>query len=176
VTAPEAVPEVEEHALGGLTRAEALKIYDVGMSVAPSDEDRKLVAEIGRRVTAEIDLLNRAHDYGDVLEYVKETEGFITEPQGEELAYALENTLDRLERGDSETMEFFADWRKERKRRKKQKKRDLLLLAEATDARVDELHSEIKNGDLPRGDISRMRREVKELERVLSRAWAKVGL
>ena len=166
---------VEEHPLGGLTRAEALKVFDVGnLPGACTDEELEAVKEIGRRVAAELLLLERAEEYGGVLEYVKESEGFISEPQGEELAYALENTLDRLERGDSEAMEFFAEWRKAQKWKKRRKKKDLLMLAEAADHWLDELEHQLETGDMIRSDRSRMTREAKQLKPVVARVWKKV--
>lgn len=166
---------VEEHPLGGMTRAEALKVYDVGLSVAPSDEDRKLIAEIGRRVTYELDQLARAEDYPGVLAFVKESEGFITEPQGEELAFALENLLDRLERGDSEALENFAEWRKARRWKKTQKKRDLLELVSAADSWHEELKHRIETwDDMSRVQKARYEAELKRIAPAVDRGWKKV--
>lgn len=175
MTASEAVPVPEEHPLGGMTRAEALKVYDVGAYGASTADLLAEVKEIGRRVTYELDQLTRAEDYPGVLKFVKETEGFITEPQGEELAFALENLLDRLERGDSEALENFAEWRKELRWRKTRKKKDLLLLTSAADSWYEELKHRIDSwDDMTRPQRARWQAEMKRLAPAVDRAWKKV--
>src|SRR4051812_18769723 len=104
------------HPLGGLTREEALQVYDFArMAGSASPAEAKAVEEIGRRASYELRQLYRAEDYPGVLKFVKSSEGFGHAPEPEELAFTLESILDQLDRGDTETLENFAEWRKRRR-------------------------------------------------------------
>lgn len=162
--------EVQEvRPLGGLTREEALKVYDAGRFQGATTEVLfKEVNEIGRRTAHELGLLERAEDYPGIVKYVQEVWDV------DDLALSLENVLDDLDRGMTDVCEGYSDWLKERKKAKKQLKRDLILLAEAGDARIEELQDEIENGNLPRRDISRMQRDLKALHGAVYRLWERI--
>jgi hypothetical protein len=165
-----AAPEVREvHPFGGITSEEALLVYDFGRGHdLMVGAEAKQIEEIGRRVTAELRLLERAEDYPGIVKYVQEVW------DSGDLALSLENVLDDLDRGMSDVCDGLAEWRRDRKKAKKQAKRDRVLLAEAGDERCAELEAEIATGDLPRGDVSRMKRELRALTGAVYRAWERI--
>jgi hypothetical protein len=112
---------------------------------------RELAAVVVADALAEEELdklLERAEDYPGVVKFVKESEGFVSfvrsELSNDELAYSLEKVLDYLDRGDSTTMENFAEWRKARRKAKKRKK----VLLEAAGCWHEELLDRLDNADM----------------------------
>lgn len=125
-------------------------------------------AELLNEIDRQRRLKERAQDYPGVKKYVREVWDV------DDFALSLERMLDDLDRGYSDALDGFAEWRNDRRRAKKQAKRDLILLAEAGDKRLEELQDEIENGDLTFGDLSRLKRELKALHGAVYRLWERV--
>lgn len=164
-----------------ITLRAVLALQDMIRKEHPTEAEwtsmRRIVGEFEDQLQKQERLKQRAEEYDGLLEYVNsllDSDEYVWLEEGREDEFwdRLERTLDDLDRGMSETMEAYAEWRGKEERRVS----DLQVLFIAAHQWKSKVSGELAKPlpSLSNYDRLRMRREVTELSNALAGIYPEV--